>query len=109
MKALPWIVAGIGLGLAIAYVILNEPDLQAETGWDSVENSADKVWRWGSKNRLSGAGSSVAGRFKQGLGRIVGDGDLADEGAVDQALGSVQNAAGKVAHAAAETIHDLNR
>lgn len=109
MKALPWIVAGIGAGAALAYVILNEPRPQAETGWDSVENAADRTWRWGSKATLSGAGRRAAGTIKEGLGRVVGDSDLADEGVGDQAVGALQSGAGKLAHAVGETIHDLNR
>jgi len=109
MKALPWIVAGVGVGLTVALLILNEPDPQTDTGWDSVENAADRAWRWGSKARFSGAGTNVAGKFKEGLGRIVGDPDLADEGVADQAAGALKDTAGKVAHAVGETIHDLNR
>ena len=109
MKALPWIVAGVGAGVAAAYVILNQPRLQAETGWDSVENSADRAFGWGSKTRLSGAGRNLAGKVKEGFGRVVGDNNLAGQGAADQAVGSVKNAAGTVAQAAGQTIHDLNR
>jgi uncharacterized protein YjbJ (UPF0337 family) len=109
MKALPWVIAGVGVGAALAYVALNKPRAQAETGWDSVENAANKAWRWGSKARLSGAGTSTAGRFKEGLGRVLGDNDLADEGVADQLAGTVKTGAGTLAHAVAETIHDLNR
>ena len=109
MKRLPWILAGIGVGFALAYVTLTEPGPQTETGWDSVENAADRAWRWGSKARLSGAGRNTAGRFKEGIGRVIGDNDLADEGVADQLVGTVESGAGALAHAVAETIHDLNR
>ena len=109
MKGLPWIVVGVGVGFALLYVMLNEPRPEAETGWDSVENAASKAWRWGSKARLSGAGTNTAGRFKEGLGRVLGDDDLADEGVTDQLVGTVKTGAGKLAHAVGETIHDLNR
>jgi uncharacterized protein YjbJ (UPF0337 family) len=109
MKALPWILAGVGAGAAIAYVMLNQPRPQAETGWGSVENAAGRTWGWGSKTRVSGAGTNVAGKVKEGFGRLTGDADLADEGAADQAIGTVKNAVGAVAQAAGETIHDLNR
>jgi uncharacterized protein YjbJ (UPF0337 family) len=46
---------------------------------------------------------------KEGVGRAVGDPDLADEGVADQAVGTVKNAVGNLAQAAGETIHDLNR
>jgi uncharacterized protein YjbJ (UPF0337 family) len=109
MKALPWIIAGVGVGAALAYVALNEPRPQGETGWDSAENAADRAWRWGSKARLSGAGRNTAGRFKEGIGRVLGDNDLADEGVADQFVGTVKSEAGELAQAVGETIHDLNR
>jgi uncharacterized protein YjbJ (UPF0337 family) len=107
MKALPWILAGIGVGFVLAYVTLSEP--QTETGWDSAENAADRAWRWGSKSRLSGAGRNAAGRFKEGVGRVLGDNDLADEGVADQFVGTVKSEAGELAQAVGETIHNLNR
>jgi uncharacterized protein YjbJ (UPF0337 family) len=104
---LPWILAGIGVGFVLAYVTLSEP--QTETGWDSAENAADRAWRWGSKARLSGAGRNAAGRFKEGVGRVLGDNDLADEGVADQFVGTVKSEAGELAQAVGETIHNLNR
>ncbi len=109
MKALPWILAGMGAGAAIAYVILNQPAPQAETGWDSVENTAGRTFGWGTKTRFSGTGTNLAGKVKEGVGRAVGDPDLADEGVADQAVGKVKDAVGNLAQAAGETIHDLNR
>ena len=109
MKTLPWIVAAVGVGAALAYVMLNEPRPQTETGWDSAENAADRAWTWGSKARLSGAGRNTAGRFKEGVGRVLGDNDLADEGVADQFVGAVKSEAGALAQAVGETIHDLNR
>ena len=109
MKALPWLVAGVSVAGLLAYVILNEPHPQSELGWDSVENSADRAWRWGSKQRVAGIGTNAAGRIKQRLGQVIGDSDLADEGVADQAVGAVKSGAGKLAHAVGETIHDLNR
>ena len=109
MKALPWVIAGVGVGAALAYVMLNEPRPQPETGWDSVENAANRAWRWGSKARLSGAGTNTAGRLKEGVGRVLGDDDLANEGVADQLVGIVKTGAGTLAHVVGETIHDLNR
>jgi uncharacterized protein YjbJ (UPF0337 family) len=108
MRAFPWIIVGVGVGLTITYLVLNEPNPQSDTGWDSVENVADRTWRWGSRSRFSGTGQQVAGRVKEGLGKILGDDDLTDQGIGDQAVGAIQDAAGKVAHAASETIHDMN-
>jgi uncharacterized protein YjbJ (UPF0337 family) len=109
MKALPWILAGVGVGSILAYVVLSESALEAETGWDSVEDAAARTANWGTKARLSSVGGRIAGAVKQGLGRALGDDDLAGEGAVDRAAGAVQDAAGGVAQAAGQTIHDLNR
>jgi uncharacterized protein YjbJ (UPF0337 family) len=109
MPKFPWVIAGIGVGAVLAYVVLSEPSPQSDTGRDSVENAADRTWRWGSKARLSGVGSGIVGKAKEGLGRAFGDDDLAGEGVVDQAAGAVKDTAGQVAHAVGETIHDLNR
>jgi uncharacterized protein YjbJ (UPF0337 family) len=109
MKNLSWILAGVGAGAAVAYVIMNQPRLQSDTGWDSVENAARRATGWGSKSRIAGAGSKVAGKLKEGLGRMTGDANLADEGVGDQAVGAVKDAVGTVAQAAGDTLHDLNR
>jgi len=109
MKALPWILAGVGAGLAVSYAVWNRRRAQAETGWDSVENAADRTFGWGSKTRLSGLGAKVGGKIKEGIGRVSADPELADEGVGDQAVGASKQAVGTVAQAAGETIHDLNR
>jgi uncharacterized protein YjbJ (UPF0337 family) len=109
MKTLPWILAGIGAGAAVTYLFLYQPRPQASTGWDSVENAAEKTVGWGSKARVSGAGSKLSGTLKEGFGRVTGNPDLADEGVADQAVGAVKDAVGAVAQAAGDTLHDLNR
>jgi uncharacterized protein YjbJ (UPF0337 family) len=106
---LPWIFAGIGAGIAATWVLMNQPRTQANTGYDSVEEGAARTFGWGSKARVSGAGRNVIGQVKEGLGRLAGRDDIAGEGVMDQAAGSVKNAAGTVAQAAGKTIHDLNR
>src|SRR3954469_1773974 len=106
---LPWIVAGIAAGIAATWFLMNQPSLQSDTGYDSVEEGAARTYGWGSKARLSGTGRNIAGQVKEGFGRITGRVDVADEGMVDQAAGSVRNAAGTIAQAAGQTIHDLNR
>ena len=108
MKALPWIIAGVGVGLA-AYVILNQPGPQYATGSDTVEDAAADTTLWGSKQRLKGAGGGLVGKVKEGVGNATGDAGLADEGVADQVVGEVKDTAGKVAHAVGETLHDLNR
>ncbi len=107
MKQLPWIIAGTAVSLA-AYYILNRPSPNYATGYDSVEGAAAKVGNWGTKQRFSGACSSLLGKAKQGIGHLAGDLDLMDQGTADQAIGAVKNSVGKVANAAGQTIHDLN-
>ena len=108
MKTFAWIVAGIGVGIA-AYVVLNQPGPQYATGNDDVEEAAGRTTLWGSKHRLYGTGGDLAGKLKEGIGRITGDDQLADEGVADQVVGAVKDTAGRVAQAAGQTIHDLNR
>jgi uncharacterized protein YjbJ (UPF0337 family) len=108
MKAILWIIAGVGVGLA-AYVVLNQPGLQYASGNDGIENAADKTAFWGSKQRISGVGKGVVGKLKEGVGKVTGDDGLAGEGVTDQVAGTIKDAAGKAAHAVGETIHDLNR
>ena len=106
---LPWIFAGVGAGIAATWILMNQPREQAETGYDSVEEGAARTYGWGSKARITGGARNVIGQVKEGFGRLAGRDDIAGEGVMDQAAGSVKNAAGSVAQAAGQTIHDLNR
>jgi uncharacterized protein YjbJ (UPF0337 family) len=108
-SSMPWIFAGIGAGIAATYLLMNQPRMQADTGYDSVDEGAARTYGWGAKARVTGAGRNVVGRVKEGVGRLTGRDDIAGEGVVDQAAGAVKNAAGTVAQAAGQTIHDLNR
>ena len=108
MKALPWILAGVAVGL-VTYFALNQPELQYETGNDDIEDAADRTAFWGSKQRVSGAGGTLFGKVKEGVGRVTGDQQLADEGAADQVVGAVKDAVGSAAQAVGQTIHELNR
>lgn len=78
MKALPWIIASAGVGLA-AYFVLNQPGPQYATGNDEIEGAAGKTSFWGSKQRLAGTGRDFVGRLKEGAGRATGDAEMADE------------------------------
>jgi uncharacterized protein YjbJ (UPF0337 family) len=108
MKALTWLAAGVGIGIAV-YIVFNQPGPRYATGDKDVEYAADRTALWGSKQRLSGIGGRLAGKLKEGLGRATGDDQLAGEGAADQVAGVVKDTTGKVAQAAGQTIHDLNR
>jgi uncharacterized protein YjbJ (UPF0337 family) len=108
MRAFPWIIAGIGIGVA-ACVILNPPVPEDTMVSDDVEHAARRTFGWGTKQRATGAGQQVVGKIKEGFGNITGNDDLAGEGVMDQVAGATRDAAGSVAHAVGETIHDLNR
>src|SRR5580698_5932463 len=109
MKALPWIAAGIGIGIGVTFLLFSEPEPAYDTGYDSVERAARKTFGWGTKKRAEGKAGSVAGAVKEGLGRITGDQQMEDEGTAQRFVGNVKDAAGEFGHAAAQTIHDLNR
>lgn len=108
MKVLTWILAAAGIS-AIVYLIVNAPSTEYASGDPDVEDAANKTSAWGSKQRVTGTGGSLLGKAKQGVGDLTGDDQLATEGAVDQAVGTVKDAAGQAAHAVSDTLHDLNR
>jgi uncharacterized protein YjbJ (UPF0337 family) len=108
MKALTWVIAGVGVGV-IAYIVLNQPGPEYATGDDDVEDVAGRATLWGSKQRLYGAGSGVAGKVKESIGRVAGDDQLTGEGLVDQVAGAVKDTAGRAAQAVGQTVHELNR
>ncbi len=108
MKALPWLLAGVGAGIA-AYYILNQPGPQYATGNDDIEDAARGVSSWGSKQRITGAGGDIVDKVKEGVGRITGNDEVAGEGVFEQVAGAVKDTVGEAAQAAGETIHELNR
>ena len=109
MRPIHWILAGTAVGAAVAFLLFYEPSAQHDTGYDSVEDAANRAWRWGTKRRFGAAADTLAGRVKEGVGRVTGDDDLTGEGVLDQAAGAVKDTAGKWGHAVGQTIHDLNR
>ena len=116
---LPWILAGVGASVA-TYLVMRQqqgsPQLATNTGsrfgtgtgFNAVDDAADRTATWGDKQRIAGTGSNLVGKVKEGFGRITGNDSLATEGAADQAAGTVRNAAGNVANAAGQTLKDLN-
>ena len=108
MKALPWIIASVAVSAAV-YVFLNPPAPAYSTGSPDVEDAAAKTSAWGTKQRVKGTGGSLLGKAKEGVGNVTGNDSLADEGVVDQAVGTVKDAAGQVADAVGDTLHDLNK
>jgi uncharacterized protein YjbJ (UPF0337 family) len=112
MKGLPWIIAGVAIGAAVTVVLFRdgvgaEPDYAS--GYDGVERAAPKSVGWGTAKQAEGKVGSVAGAIKQGVGKLTGNDDLADEGTADRVVGNVKDAAGKLGSAVGQTIHDLNR
>jgi uncharacterized protein YjbJ (UPF0337 family) len=115
MKTISWLSAGVALGAAGYYIYNNKRGLMSDrkllfsTGNTDLDDAADRAATWGTKQRVSGEGRKVVGRAKQGLGRVVGDDDLAAEGVVDQVAGTAKNVAGTIAHGVSETIKDSNQ
>ena len=106
MRASNLLLAGIGVGAILTYALFYEPTLQQETGFDGVEDAANRVRRWGTKKRFGAGADTFVGLAKEGAGRVTGDDDLASEGIEDQAVESVKDTPGQ---AVDETIHELNR
>ncbi len=109
MKALPWIIAGIGIGVGVTILMFSEQEPAYDTGYDSVEGAARKTFNWGTRKRAEGKAESVVGAIKEGIGNLTGDQDMADEGAAHRFVGDAKDVVGEVGHAAAQTIHDLNK
>jgi uncharacterized protein YjbJ (UPF0337 family) len=109
MRALPWVIAGVGIGLGVTILLFNEPEPDYATGYNGVERAARKTFNWGTKRRAEGKVGAVAGAIKEGLGNLTGDDRMAGEGAADRAMANIKDAAGQVGHAVGETIHDMNR
>ncbi len=108
MKALPWIVAGVSLGVAVV-VLVNPPSSWNRDGGNAADDAAAKAGAWGTKQRVTGTGGNLVGKVKEGVGRATGNEDLAGEGLVDQAVGVVKDTAGQAAHAVSDTISELNK
>lgn len=109
MKRFLFLLGTAALGLA-AYLLLKDPQSGlAAAAPDELDSLGNRVGGWGAKQRLTGAGSSLAGNVEQAAGDFVGNDQLSNQGAFDQAKGAVKDTAGKVADAVESTIHDLNR
>lgn len=46
--------------------------------------------------------------MKEGLGRLTGNHDTAEEGVADQVRGAMKDTAGRAAHVASDIIHDFD-
>lgn len=99
----------LALSVVAAYLILDHRAARYAAEYDDLEATAIRTADWGSKQRITGTGRSLLGKFKEGLGRLTGDEELAERGVVDQIAGAAQDTSGRAAHAVSEAIHDLNR
>ena len=109
MRGLPWLLAGAAIGAGVAMVVLNDRELDYDTGYDGVEGAARKTFGWGTRQSAEGKVGSVVGRVKEGVGRFTDDPDLAASGTAERFAGEVKDKAGEVGRAVGETIHDLNK
>src|SRR6266700_5069258 len=86
--------AGTGVKL-VTILLFNESEPDYATGYDGVERAARKTFGWGTKKRAEGKVGSFAGAIKEGVGRLTGDDQMADEGAADRVVGNAKDAAGQ--------------
>lgn len=107
MKRQAWI--PLALGIVGAYIFLDRRAVRYAAEYNELKSAADRTDLWGSKQRIAGTGRDLLGKMKEGVSRLSGNQDLADQGVADQIAGGVQNAAGKAANAASDTIRELNR
>ena len=97
MKIFPWLVAGVGVGVA-AYVILSQSSV-GMAGQEDLKYAAGRSKMWGAKQGLAGTGKGMVGKVKEGVGKALEDDDLANEGVGDQLIGTVKTSAGRAANA----------
>ncbi len=120
MNKLFWIAAGASLGIG-AYILLNgSNEYTSNTAGGSADAAADgltsgarrfsrKAGNWGTGQRVSGTAGQVGGRFKEGVGNLAGNDDLAAEGIGNQIVGGAKDAAGKAAHAVSDAVDNITR
>ena len=59
------------------------------------------------KDRVEGAGKNIAGKIKEGVGKITGDTKTEAEGKADQVEGKVQNTMGGIKDKAREVFQQI--
>lgn len=103
MKALPWIITAAAVCAALYVIGQNSSPQYAGTQGD-VNDAADQAGAWGTKQRLTGTGGNLAGKVKEGAGKLTGDTQLEGEGKLDQAVGTVKDTVGKAAQAISDSV-----
>ena len=108
-----YLLVGAAAGAAAAYLYFNAPANSVRSTLndvsDAIGDATAKATTWGAGQRVSGSGTQVLGKVKQGIGEATGNDKLANEGVFDQAKGMVKDAAGQAAHAAVDAVRELNR
>ena len=66
MRALPWVIAGVGIGVGVTILLFSESEPDYATGYSGVERAARKTFNWGTKQRAEGMVGSAAGAIKEG-------------------------------------------
>ena len=59
------------------------------------------------KDQVEGKAKEIKGRIKQGVGDVLDDENLHDEGVADEAEGEVQKGFGDVRHKVGKTIEEV--
>ena len=119
MKGLPWILAGIGVGIAVTFVLFVDPRSEPEPAYDIPYDGlftdvARKTFAWGTRKQSEGKVSSFAGAAKQratkqSAGNQTGNQDLSAEAAADPVAVNLKDAAAQVGETTGQTIHELNQ
>jgi hypothetical protein len=89
MKALPWIVAGVAVGVCVTLLLRftepeAKPEMESATGSDMVDSVARKTYGWGTKTLVGGRAEAVKAAMKEGLGRPTGNDWRARESLADR-------------------------
>jgi hypothetical protein len=73
MKALPWIVAGIAIGVIVTFWMRRpEPETEYAEESDGVESAARKTYGWGTKTLIGGrVGPPKAGGVEESVGQVI--------------------------------------
>ena len=72
MKALTWVIAGVGVGIA-AYIVLNQPGPQYATGDDDVEYAAGRASFLGVEAAHFGNRRRARRQVERGHRRVTGE------------------------------------
>src|SRR5258708_36115176 len=72
MRALPWIIAGVGIGVGVTILLFNESEPEYATGYGGGAKAARQTFGGGQKKRGGGEEGRVAVRRQEGVGKLTG-------------------------------------